>query len=214
VTHVLHSSYSRIKTNSISRSENDFYPTPPVATYALVRKYPGLKTMAIDEPAAGRGWMARELDRCGAMVNATDLFCYDDPLFPVDFGSDFLERTESGKDRAMITNPPFKNDGAEKFVRHAFELNYSFIAIFARITFLESMKRYRLFTEKKLHGVYIFSGRVNCDETLFEQDKQMGGLIAYGWFVWIPGSMKMWPTISWIDTKTMLEDWKAETSAS
>ena len=70
IKHPLHSAYA-VVSSSVDRVENDYYPTPPVATYALI------KTLDVPdkiwEPAAGRGWISHELIRNGKNVYSSDL---------------------------------------------------------------------------------------------------------------------------------------------
>lgn len=200
--------YSGAKKNSPDRKENDFYPTPPVATFALMRKF--FIPYEVHEPAAGRGHISHELQREGLhRVVSTDLYAYENTLVPVQTPHDFLElkqRIATG----LVTNPPFKNDLPEKFIRHAIDLNYEFIAIFARLTLMESIRRYRLFQEHPPTDVLVLSGRVNCDDQYFP-DKQLGGMVAYAWYVW-SNNVKKPTQLRWVNIQEMWEEWQRSSS--
>ena len=84
--------FAGVSLSSEARSENDYYPTPPVATFALAQHHP--LPRRIYEPAAGRGWMSETLREMGHDVAASDLFEYSEPLGPVEFGVDFLRLSQ------------------------------------------------------------------------------------------------------------------------
>lgn len=165
-----------------NRNTNDFYPTAPVATRTLLRNYKVPKT--IWEPASGRGWISRELVKNGHEVIATDLYEYENPFVETQFGIDFLNAPRYNT-QGLVTNPPFKNNLPEKLIRRAIEeLEFEFVAIFARLTFLESARRYDLFKDHPPSKILVFSERVNCDEKMFEEGKELGGMVCYSWVIW------------------------------
>lgn len=106
----------------LERESDDFYPTPPEPTRALLhaeidrlRDFPCLW-----EPAAGDGAMVREMEALGLKVQKTDL---------VDRGcgamiADFYSFT-SGP-RAIVTNPPFSEcgwgNGKARWLKHALDV--------------------------------------------------------------------------------------------
>lgn len=100
---------------------NDLYETPAVATQALIRSGELLDTLAIWEPAAGRGAIVRELLAAKHKIVATELVPYKgaDPGIetPIDF---LMERKAPAGVDCIVTNPPFKN--ADAFVRHGLTL--------------------------------------------------------------------------------------------
>lgn len=74
------------------------------------------------EPACGRGDMASVLVQEDYSVLASDLYDHGCPL-PYEAAVDFLEmRRPYGRCRSIVTNPPFKNGMAERFVRQALTL--------------------------------------------------------------------------------------------
>lgn len=164
------------------RNTNDYYPTPPIGTLTLLKNHPVPKRLW--EPAAGRGHIAHELVRNGHEVIATDLFPYDNPLVSIETGVDFLTAGRKDVD-GVITNPPFKSNLPEKFIRRMIEVHkYPFVAVFCRLTFMESIGRYDLFTDHPPARIYVLSGRVNCHEDYFNENNGIGGMVAYAWFVW------------------------------
>lgn len=171
-----------ISTNKDTRKKNDYYPTPPIATWALMDKFDDVIPKEIWEPAAGRGWISRELaDKYDRVVTSTDLHSYKNSLIKVYTGLDYLN-TEM-KISAVITNPPYKHGLAEAFVRKAIKES-EFVAMFLRLTFMEGKGRYQLFNDYP-PNVNVFSSRMNCDEDQFDTIKgQSGGMVAYAWFVW------------------------------
>lgn len=111
------------------RNPSDFYPTPAWCTEALLRNYP-FPRLPISEPACGQGHISKVLEANGFQVISTD-------LNHTGFGSgghDFLSAKTSPAP-IIITNPPYKNQFAERFLRHALRLTehqYGIVAMFMR----------------------------------------------------------------------------------
>lgn len=189
-----------ISTNSETRKKNDYYPTAPLATMCLLREYGKYIKSPVWEPAAGRGWISEVLQDNGYQVTSTDLYEYDS-FVPVEFGIDYLEATSDC--RSIITNPPYKNGLAQKFIEKSIQES-DFSAFFLRLTFMESLSRHKLFT-KHPPSVLVFSRRMNCQEEKFGTfDGQIGGMVAYAWYVWgkdVPSG-----TIQWIDPKEIVDE--------
>lgn len=97
------------------RLPNEFYPTPPEATRALlsVEEFDG----DIWEPACGDGRIAKVLIDHGHAVVATDLHAYGHGVSGVDF---LKERRPRAKH--IVTNPPYGRGLADCFVRRALAL--------------------------------------------------------------------------------------------
>lgn len=97
------------------RLPNEFYPTPPEATRALlsVETFNG----SIWEPACGEGAIARILRDAGHQVVATDLNAYGYGLS----GVDFLKETRP-RARHIVTNPPYGFGLADAFIEKALQL--------------------------------------------------------------------------------------------
>lgn len=94
------------------RLPNEFYPTPPEATRAL------LSVEAFDgniwEPACGDGRIAKVLTDHGHAVVSTDLHDYGFGVAGVNF---LHERRPRAKH--IVTNPPYGRGLADRFVRRA-----------------------------------------------------------------------------------------------
>lgn len=112
-------------TEGLEREKDDFYPTPPEPTRALLHAEVGrLRDFPIIwEPAAGDGAMVREMKALGLRVFASDL---------VDRGcsaliSDFYAFDSFSKPaRAIVTNPPFSEcgwgNGKARWLKHALDV--------------------------------------------------------------------------------------------
>lgn len=167
--------------NSVTRSKNDFYPTPPIATLTLLKNY--VVPHKLWEPCAGRGHISKELIRNGHEVISTDLYAYPDTLVPVETGFDAL--TSKFDVDGVITNPPFKNNFPQKLIEHTLIDNkYLFLAMFCRLTFMESARRYKLFKEHPPTEILVFSDRVHVSEQYVDKNNGIGGMVAYAWFIW------------------------------
>lgn len=108
----------------LEREVDDFYPTPPEPTRALLhaeidrlRQFP-----RIWEPAAGDGAMVREMEALGLEVAKSDLVDRGADAFICDFYA-FLEAQAPSK--AIVTNPPFSEcgwgNGKARWLKHALD---------------------------------------------------------------------------------------------
>ena len=204
--------YGGVRTEQEERNENDHYPTHPFVVYAL-HKHAERQSVTIPqtlwEPAAGRGWMAWELNRLKYDVFASDLHEYNDPLVNVCPNIDFLDSSIPGNvPHGVVTNPPYANNLAQKFIQKGLQ-HGSYTAMLCRLTFAESGRRYKMFTQTPPTAQFIFSGRFSCDEKRFLDEKRvLSGMVAYAWWVWDYrfGQSKSTET-TWIDTKEMYREW-------
>lgn len=164
-------------TNLRKRTELDFYSTDPLALQYLLEN----ETFDLNvwECACGNGALSKVLEESGYNVLSSDL---------VDRGYgqggvDFLMQTNPFNGD-IITNPPFNK--ADEFVLKALELSKRKVAIFCRIQFLESRKRYEnIFSIYPPIRIYVFVNRVNCFPNGESADftKGMSGF-CYAWFIW------------------------------
>jgi hypothetical protein len=124
-------------TSGGKRRELDFYPTPPLATIALL---PHIKTFPHEvwEPACGDGAISAILEDAGFFVISQDLV--DRGYIGTKTG-DFLER-EFNSARAIVTNPPFNL--AHEFIAHAHKLNVEHIAMLLKADFWNAKCRQEL----------------------------------------------------------------------
>ena len=176
------------------REENDFYATDPKAVEMLLNleKF----NNPIWEPACGNGHMSDVLEKYGYFVRSSDIvkreyeWCYE---------LDFLECNDVW-DGDIITNPPYKF--AKEFVEKALEVitDGHKIAMFLKLTFLESKKRRELFDKHPPKTIYVSSSRLQCAKNAeFGKYKNgIGTAIAYAWFVWEKG-FKGEPIVRWFN---------------
>jgi len=182
--------YVKGQAPAANRSKDDFYPTPPEMTRALlsVEKFVG----PIWEPACGDGAMSRELEAAGYAVTSTDLI---DRGYGQG-GRDFLVEREPAEN--IITNPPFKL--VEEFIKHAVQCANRKVAILGRLGLLEGQARRKLWDEHPMARVWVFSRRVACvkpGDAEYGSKGGKGGMIAYAWYVWDQGHNGK-PEIGWL----------------
>lgn len=119
---LLDGEYVRVD-DSLEREADDFYPTPPEPTRALLHAEIGRLRQfdRIWEPAAGDGAMVREMQAIGLTVFASDLV---DRQCGAEIAS-FYDFDEAPS-KAIVTNPPFaecawgRNKAA--WLRHAHDV--------------------------------------------------------------------------------------------
>lgn len=162
------------------REEHDYYATDPIAAEELIRfEYQDNKTK-IWECACGEGHLAKVFAKKGFEVKATDLI---DRGYG-EGGKDFLQCNEEW-DGDIVTNPPYKV--ADLFVEHALELVTTGhrVCMFLKLTFLEGIKRQRLYKQKNLKYVYVAARRIGCGKNgQFDRNNRM---MAYAWYVFEKG---------------------------
>lgn len=164
------------------REIHDFYATDPKALELL------LNIEEFDpyiwECACGKGHLSEVLKGRGYIVKSTDLI--DRGYGEGDI--DFLQCTET-HNGDIITNPPYKY--AQQFVEHALELipDGNRVAMFLKLTFLESQNRRKMFDRYPPEYIYVSSSRLRCASGgEFERYKSSSGTaIAYAWFIWRKG---------------------------
>lgn len=169
-------------TNEI-RSENDFYATPPLAVNKLLKLEKFNKN--IWEPACGMNHIANILKENGYDVKTSDIVnMINDPNIEI---IDIFKYngTFNGD---IITNPPY-NLGKE-FVEKCLEIvnDGCKVAMFLKLQFLESKKRYELFKKYPPKTIYVSVNRLGCSKTgQFNEDGNFGSAIAYCWYIWEKG---------------------------
>ena len=170
-----------------NRQKEDFYPTPPEATYSLLDREKFIGN--IWECACGDGAISKILEEKKYNVYSSDLI---DRGYG-DTGIDFLKtyrRTDN-----IITNPPFKL-GTE-FVYQACHLASKKVAMLCRINFLEGVARGKMFKNTPLKNVYVFSRRITFINPDSGKKSHGGGMLAFAWFIW-EKDYNGKPTIDWI----------------
>jgi hypothetical protein len=172
--------YVRGQAPAANRIKDDFYPTPPEMTLALlsVEKFDG----SILEPACGDGSMSRVLEAAGYDVSSQDLI---DRGYG-EGGRDFLLEQWSADN--VVTNPPFTL--VEPFIRQALQTSKRKVAILGRLGLLEGQARRKLWVAHPMARVWVFSRRVACikpGDAKYGAKGGKGGMIAYAWYVWDRG---------------------------
>lgn len=175
------------------REENDYYATEPKALQLLLEQERFNKN--IWECACGQGHLSNVLKENGYNVYSTDLIDrnYGDGQI------DFLNYNGTF-DGDIITNPPYKY--AKEFVEKALSVipNGNRVAMFLKLTFLESKSRRELFDHNPPKEIYVSSSRLQCakngDFSIYKSGA--GTAIAYGWFIWEKGFTGN-PIIRWFN---------------
>lgn len=174
------------------RANDDYYCTPPQAVEELLKRESFCHYVL--EPAVGGGSIAAVLVDHDHKVQSMDI---------VDRGyigtevRDFLTTTKDDLNFSpdIITNPPYAL--AKEFVEHALDISINGVkvAMFLKIQFLESKKRYELFKKYPPKKIYVFVNRVNCGKNgVFGKESSA---VCYAWFVWEKG-YKGLPRVDWI----------------
>lgn len=179
------------------RELNDFYATSPEAAHLLLKEEK-FKPY-IWECACGAGHLAKVFKLYGYNVYATDIIYHGYGLPGIDFLK--VKREDAVLTHTdIITNPPYSL--AKEFVEHGLELlpDGGKLAMFLKLTFLESKSRKELFLTTPPYRLYVSSSRLQCAKNgdFQKYSKGVGTAVAYGWYVWIKG-FKGNTTIHWIN---------------
>lgn len=164
------------------RESLDYYATEPKAVELLLELEDFQKN--IWEAACGGGHISRVLEENGYKVYSTDLV---DRGYEIG-GKDFFE--EKGINTFdIITNPPYKI--ARKFVEHALDIsaNGVKVAMFLKLTFLESRTRKEFFKKYPPKVIYVSASRLKCAKNgdFLKYGNGVGTAIAYAWYIWEKG---------------------------
>ena len=161
-----------------NRESDDFYATDPKAVDMLcnLEKF----SQTILEPACGQGHIAKALESHGYKVLAYDLI---DRGYGTT-GIDFLALDKQNVNADVITNPPYKL--AQEFVEKAMSVIAPGhkVAMFLKLTFLETARRRELFKKYPPKTVYVASQRIACWPNGKPTTQSM---VCYAWFVWEKG---------------------------
>jgi len=155
--------------NDLPREENDFYPTPPEPTRALLkaemqrlRDFP-----VIWEPACGDGAMVREIRSAGLNCFGTDLIQRTDGTDPDLWISDFFAEPICPRGaKAIITNPPYhlinERDGKGAWVWHAMEtLKVDYMALLLSWSWPGAGGHARLWQQHPPARVYLMRWKID-----------------------------------------------------
>ncbi len=178
------------------RESHDYYATDPKALELLLQEEKFFPM--VWECACGGGHLVEVLRKHGYIVKATDLIdrggCCQQTL-------DFLQyQPDKPVNYDIITNPPYKI--AKEFVEHALDIMAEGrkVAMFLKLTFLESKARRKLFEKYPPEYIYVSSSRLQCAKNGdFETySNGTGTAIAYGWFIWRKG-FRGEPKVRWFN---------------
>jgi hypothetical protein len=162
--------------DGLDREKDDFYPTPPEPTRALLSvegdrlsQFP-----AIWEPAAGNGAMQREIEAFGLRVYGSDL---------IDRGCGAEIRSffdyAAARQPAIVTNPPFAECNRDPgWIRHAMgTLGVEYMALIMPLNWLGAAGRAALWRDHPPARIYIMRWRIDFTG-------QGAPPMVNAWFVW------------------------------
>ena len=158
-----------------NRVEDDFYATDPNAINSLLQ-YEDFNHN-IWECACGNGFLSQRLKDFGYNVFSSDIVNrgYEDTNI-----QNFLQANKK-ENYDIITNPPYTH--ANEFVLKAIELADRKVAMFLKIQFLETQKRYNnIFIKYPPSKVYIFSKRIRCFKNGNYNNENSA--VCYCWYIW------------------------------
>jgi len=182
------------------RLPNEFYPTPPEATRALlsVERFDG----SIWEPACGEGAIAQVLSAAGHKVAATDLVEYGFGISGVDFLKELRPRAKH-----IVTNPPYGHGLADAFIEKALtfaaQTNGS-VAMLLNMASLSHRRRTAWWKEKPPARLYAIDDIVCWPAHRYGPAPEYFTKHRYIWAVWTPNqqghcaSQARRPTFWWL----------------
>lgn len=191
--------------HSPDRHINDFYPTPTASTISLfqanVLELPTIKTVL--EPACGLNHIVNVVRDYLPQVEITafDLHEYGDESITT--GIDYL-KIDLHQSDLVITNPPYNKKLLMPFVEKALKDSSRYTAMFLKVTFLESISRFKFFEENKtLRHVLVFSNRQPMRRA--GEKMKNSNAIMYAWFVW-DKQFSGDPTIKWLENSKLIKE--------
>jgi hypothetical protein len=193
------SGHRALMANRMPRDDDalDYYPTPPWATRALLEEVinnVGVRRQSAWEPACGEGHMVAPLEEYFRQVDGSDIHDYNGNA-RIDFVG--AHKLDDIRYDWIITNPPFKEDLAERFILRAIDLAREGVAMFVRVQFLETVGRYeRIFHTRPPTIVAMFAERVNLRKGYWDPDGDTA--TAYCWLVWVGKEMASPTRLMWI----------------
>lgn len=177
------------------REVMDYYATEPRALSLLLDCEQFNKR--VWECACGELHLSKVLKQYGYDVRNSDIIdrLHNGSIEVIDFLN--YEGEWKGD---IITNPPYKY--ARQFVEKALKIvpvGYK-VAMFLKLTFLESKTRRELFDKYPFKWLYVSSSRLQCAKNGdFEiYNKGTGTAVAYGWYIWEKG-FNGTPKIKWFN---------------
>jgi hypothetical protein len=176
--------------SSPGRPIDDFYPTPFLATEALLDVE--VFEPPILEPACGDGSISKVLEHYYGSHNVVSTDLHDHGYGYT--GKDFIQLRDILDINSIITNPPFKF--FEDFILAAYRLNVKKFAFLGKLAVLEGAKRSSILEETGLSRVWVFRKRLTLSRG--GSPLKNRGMIAFAWFVWDRLEDPHPPEIGWI----------------
>lgn len=211
------------------RQSEDFYATPPRMVDLLFKYYNVFnKSTTFWEPCNGMGHISAFIEKKAPNVLKSDIIdrTGDTEIFDF-FKFDRLNKesipewllkhcelydTENGLellvDADIVTNPPY-NKGTEFYEKACSILAPGQrLAVFVKIQFLETQKRYDIFQKYPPKKVLVCINRVHCGkEGLFDNELCSGGAACYCWLIYEKG-YKGRCTLDWINTEEEIKEYQ------
>jgi len=150
-----------IYAESLEREKDDFYPTPPEPTRAILSaELQRLKEFGIIwESAAGDGAMSREIKDVGLTVAMSDLV---DRGCGAEIRSFYDFKSPPMGAKAMLTNPPFAECNSGHWIRHALDtLNLEYMALLLPLNWPGAESRAGLWAKHTPARVYLMRWRID-----------------------------------------------------
>ena len=173
----------------------DYYATEPKALELLLEKE--TFNEHIWEPACGELHLSNVLENHGYNVRNSDIIdrLQNGKIETIDF-----LKYEGKWEGDIITNPPYKY--AKDFVEKALDvvtMGHK-VAMFLKLTFLESQARRELFDKAPPKLLYVSTKRLQCAKNgdFVTYSKGTGTAVAYGWYIWEKGFTGR-PEIVWFN---------------
>jgi hypothetical protein len=155
-------STQRIATRQSIKTGRDLYTTDQkdIERFINTINIDGVELLEpIWEPAAGEGDISKILGKYGYEVVSTDIYPYRDNEIEI-AGIDFFTcNSVIGRSKTIFTNPPFNMQ--EAFLEHALSFGIDVI-FFVRLSFLSSIRRFKIYQRYKPTYVYVYSARAHC----------------------------------------------------
>lgn len=164
------------------RIPNEFYPTPPEATRALlsVERFDG----SIWEPACGEGAIASVLVDAGHKVVATDLVDYSFGISGIDFLKELRPRAKH-----IVTNPPYGSGLADAFAEKALAFaaeTKGIVAMLLNMASLAHRRRTSWWKQKPPARLYAIDDIVCWPSHRYGPAPEYFTKHRYVWAVWTP----------------------------
>lgn len=162
------------------RERHDYYATEPKAMELLLELEQFNNN--IWESACGEGHLSEVLVKNGYNVKSTDLIDRGYGIGGVDFLKDEFEIFNGD----IITNPPYKY--AKQFIEKSLSIipKGNRVAMFLKLTFMESKGRKQMFIDNPPKVIYISSSRLLCVKN-GDFSKKESSAVAYAWYIWENG---------------------------